>query len=185
MEAADTLSTNAMVLAAANGHLEAVEWFHFNRLEGCHVDRAMDLAALGGHLTVIEWLHANRQEGCTLCAMDFAVERGHLSIMDWLHRHKHLGYSRFALDNAASSGYLSVLEWLATNDCQRFRATLVDSPPCEPNLEVNTRDPSSVFQGVRSLAKSNIHFNEGFAVLKWFFAYTLSDVSTWWEREEK
>jgi hypothetical protein len=37
-------------------------------------------AAANGHLEVIEWLHENRSEGCTKRAMDWAAEYGHLEV---------------------------------------------------------------------------------------------------------
>ena len=48
--------------AAANGHLDFIQWLHSNRSEGC-TDDAMDKAAQNGHLDVIQWLHSNRSEG--------------------------------------------------------------------------------------------------------------------------
>lgn len=78
-EVASTFSDQAMVLAAAQGHLEMVQWLHQNRGEGATVD-ALDLAATFGRLEVVEWLHENRKEGCTTRAMDGAARNNHLDV---------------------------------------------------------------------------------------------------------
>jgi len=169
---AETLSGNAMVLAAGNGHLAAVEWLHCNKLEGCYMDgRAMDLAALGGHLPVVEWLHANRQEGCS-CAMEFAVRRGHLPIVEWLHRNQYgkkqeyssaATYSDVSLTQAAKFGHLSVLEWLAENDHEVF----------QDKIESADREHFSIgkiFDSAHDLTRNSCNL----AVVEWVFAKTLS-----------
>ena len=78
-EVASTFSDQAMVLAAAQGHLEMVQWLHQNRREGTTVD-ALDLAATFGRLEVVKWLHENRGEGCTTRAMDGAARNNHLDV---------------------------------------------------------------------------------------------------------
>lgn len=57
-------SVNAMNYAAAEGHLDVVQWLHEHRGEGCTFS-AMDGAAADGHLQVVRWLQENRIEGCT------------------------------------------------------------------------------------------------------------------------
>lgn len=69
----------AMVLAAAQGHLEMVTYLHENRKEGTTVE-AMDMAATNGHLEVVRWLHVNRKEGCTTRAMDGAARNSHIHV---------------------------------------------------------------------------------------------------------
>lgn len=69
----------AMVLAAAQGHLEMVIFLHHNRKEGTTTD-CMDVAATYGHLDVVRWLHFNRAEGCTTRALDGAARNGHLKV---------------------------------------------------------------------------------------------------------
>lgn len=41
---------------------------------------AMDQAAKNGHLDVVQFLHYNRQEGCTGGAMDMASRNGYLEV---------------------------------------------------------------------------------------------------------
>ncbi|RLN88536.1 hypothetical protein BBJ28_00018182 [Nothophytophthora sp. Chile5] len=69
--------------AAANGHLEVVQWLHTNRFEGC-TTRAMDDAAAGGHLNVLQWLYGNRVEGYSDGVLDRALAGGHLRVVHWL-----------------------------------------------------------------------------------------------------
>ena len=72
-------STYAMDWAAEGGHLDIVQWLHFNRSEGCTTS-AMDLAARNGHLDVVKWLHLNRYEGCPT----FAMRSKHIAIVRYL-----------------------------------------------------------------------------------------------------
>ncbi|EGZ05550.1 hypothetical protein PHYSODRAFT_342352 [Phytophthora sojae] len=108
------LATDPMDDAAANGQLNAVEWLHENRTEGC-TTAALDAAAANGYLAVVKWLHANRSEGCTSNAMDFAAEGGHLTIVKWFHANTTAGCTTDTMDLAAAGGHLKTLEWLATN----------------------------------------------------------------------
>lgn len=76
---AATFSNQALVMAAAQGHLEVVTYLHHNREEGTTVE-ALDLAATFGHLEVVKFLHENRQEGGTTRAMDGAAGNNHLDV---------------------------------------------------------------------------------------------------------
>ena len=75
--------TRVMNAAAANGHLDVIEWLHNNCTDGC-TKSAMDGAAENGHLDVIEWLYENRTEGCSTNALHGAAENGHLDVVEWL-----------------------------------------------------------------------------------------------------
>ncbi|KAL3657633.1 hypothetical protein V7S43_017436 [Phytophthora oleae] len=79
-------STEAMDYAAANGHLEVVQWLHMNRSEGC-TTKAMNSAAKEGHLEVVKWLYRNRSEGCTFKALEKAIGHGQLRVACWLRTH--------------------------------------------------------------------------------------------------
>ncbi len=105
---------NLMDLAAENGHLEVVKWFHENRTEGCS-DFAMNLAAANGHLEVIKWLHENRTEGASVYAMCWAAQYGHLELVKWLHKNRTEGCTRWAMDHAAQNGHLDIVIWLHEN----------------------------------------------------------------------
>lgn len=43
-------------------------------------------AAKNGHLEIVQWLHFNRNEGCTKYSMDWAANSGHVEIVKWLNR---------------------------------------------------------------------------------------------------
>lgn len=88
----------AMDGAAANGHLDVVQWLHENRQEGCSI-RAMNHAALNGHLEVVKWLHEVRRGSCTNSAMDNAAKNGHLEMVKFLHFNRKEGcrYTPFLL----------------------------------------------------------------------------------------
>jgi hypothetical protein len=104
----------AMDSAAEFGHLDVVQWLHFNRQEGCTTD-AVDMAACNGHLEIVQWLHSNRSEGCTANAMDFAAQHGHLEVVRWVHENRKEGCTHYAMDNAATYGHLQVIRWLHEN----------------------------------------------------------------------
>ena len=83
-----TFTEQAIVSAAAHGHLEMVEYLHRKRTEGATV-QAMDLAATFGHLDVVKWLHANRKDGCTTKAMDGAASNAHVPVRTHRPRFSH------------------------------------------------------------------------------------------------
>lgn len=78
-QVAVVFTQQAMVLAAARGHLEMVAYLHDQRNEGS-TGEAMDLAATFGHLDMVQWLHFHRKEGCTTRAMDGAARNAHISV---------------------------------------------------------------------------------------------------------
>ncbi|CAK4660384.1 unnamed protein product [Aphanomyces euteiches] len=104
-------SSRPMDLAAKNGHLEVVKFFHYHRHEGC-TDFAMDFAAQSGHFSVVKFLHDHRREGCTTYAMDMAAANGHFEIVNFLHTHRTEGCTTYAIDYAAANGHLQVVEFL-------------------------------------------------------------------------
>lgn len=107
-------TTAAMDGAAANGHMEVVQWLHQNRNEGCTMD-AMNAAAANGHLDMVKWLLEHTKVGCTMKAMDGAARGGHLEVVKWRHEHTDGGCTSKAMDGAARSGALDVMKWLQTN----------------------------------------------------------------------
>ncbi|KAG9403282.1 hypothetical protein AC1031_005928 [Aphanomyces cochlioides] len=104
-------SSRPMDLAAKNGQLEVVKYFHHYRLEGC-TNFAMDFAAQSGHFSVVKFLHDHRREGCTTYAMDMAAANGHFEIVNFLHTHRTEGCTTYAIDYAAANGHLQVVEFL-------------------------------------------------------------------------
>ncbi|GMF25285.1 unnamed protein product [Phytophthora lilii] len=73
----------AMDIAAAKGHLAAVQWLHVNRTEGCS-KRAMISAATNGHFRMIKWLYESLPDSRTDEDIAPAIRRGHLRIANWL-----------------------------------------------------------------------------------------------------
>ncbi|RLN43697.1 hypothetical protein BBJ28_00013362 [Nothophytophthora sp. Chile5] len=125
----------AMDGAAANGHLEVVQWLHANRTEGC-TTAAMDGAAVSGHLHVVQWLHANRSEGCTTLAMDGAATNGHLEVVQWLHANMSTGCTSGAMSVAASDGHLEVVKWLHANRSEGCSIKAMDDAATHGHLKV-------------------------------------------------
>jgi hypothetical protein len=119
-------TSDAMNLAAENGHLEVVKWLHENvcPVTNCEdneigqttrVEYAMDWAASNGHLEVIKWLHYNRTKECTVFAMDWACYRGHLEVVKWLQYNRTEGCTTSAMSMAACNGQLEIVKWLRYN----------------------------------------------------------------------
>ena len=91
-------TTDAMDRAAANGHLECMQWLYRNRTEGCTTE-AFDNAAANNRKTVVEWLHeeglrgsdvnANARVYGTARAIDLAAGNGLGDMVRWLHGNYH------------------------------------------------------------------------------------------------
>jgi hypothetical protein len=106
-------TTDAMDLAAANGHLECLQWLYHHRAEGC-TSAAFDGAAANGHKEVLEWLSGQLESGSNvnanarLCgsarALDMAAANGRVDILQWIHARFHLDTST---TDAVSAGALS------------------------------------------------------------------------------
>ncbi|KDO28661.1 hypothetical protein SPRG_06516 [Saprolegnia parasitica CBS 223.65] len=107
-------STNAMGMAAANGHLEVVQFLHVNRTEGCTVD-ALDGAVLFGHIDVGRFLIEHRMEGASPNILDEVAANGHLEIVEYLHSLSSFDCTVDAVNKAASGGHLEVVTFLLTN----------------------------------------------------------------------
>ena len=107
---ADYGTTEAIDLAAAQGHLEVVRYLHEHppHQPGQHDEdmrfattNAMDDAAQNGHLEVVRCLHEHRTEGCTERAINLAAREGHYEVVAWLLAHRSEGFTHLALDGAA------------------------------------------------------------------------------------
>ncbi|EGG18619.1 hypothetical protein DFA_04114 [Cavenderia fasciculata] len=104
-------STSVMDNAASLGLLDAVEFLHFNRSEGCSVN-AMDRAASNGHFKIVEYLHKNRTEGCTTDAIDTSAGNGYFDIVKFLHFNRTEGCTQTAMSVAAVRGHIEIVEFL-------------------------------------------------------------------------
>ncbi|KAF0691184.1 Aste57867_17532 [Aphanomyces stellatus] len=111
-----TCTTDAMDLAAGNGHLDVFRWLERKRKEGCTA-KAMDLAAGGNHEAMVTYLFESALVDpiCTSHAMDSAAAGGHLDMLKWLHKHTTAGCTTDAMDRAAAAGHWVVVMWLFEN----------------------------------------------------------------------
>ncbi|RHY16336.1 hypothetical protein DYB36_006238 [Aphanomyces astaci] len=130
-------STGAMDLAAANGHLDVVQWLHVHRSEGC-TTKAFDGACANGRIAVVTWLHLNRMEGGTSEAMDGAASNGHLDVVKFLHKHRHdkERCTPAALDHAAGHGHLAVVVWLHFNRSEGCTTLAMDKAALNGHVEI-------------------------------------------------
>ncbi|KAL3664186.1 hypothetical protein V7S43_010515 [Phytophthora oleae] len=113
-----SLSRSVLENAAANGHLDALQWL-YKQQTGSSVSEwiasgAVDRAASGGHLDVVKWLHERHPEpgSCTTAALDGAATNGHLEVVRWLHLNCSEGGTYRAMDGAATGGHLEVMMFL-------------------------------------------------------------------------
>ena len=93
--------------AAQGGHLEVVEFLHFNRSEGC-TTLAMDRAAEEGHLEVVEFLNLNRTEGCDY-ALVMVMESEFIGNDD-----KKLDIIKYLVENGRGMGRLEEAFYLSS-----------------------------------------------------------------------
>ncbi|KDO28659.1 hypothetical protein SPRG_06514 [Saprolegnia parasitica CBS 223.65] len=106
---------------AGRGFLPLVRTLHER---GCSCsERAMDYAAANGHLEVVQFLHFNRTEGCTTYALDRAIYNGHFDVVCFLIEHRMEGASPNILDRAAADSrididqYLHLRTWILARHC--------------------------------------------------------------------
>ncbi|KAG1685609.1 hypothetical protein DVH05_007907 [Phytophthora capsici] len=160
-------TTAAMDAAAANGHLDVVQWLHANCSQGCTTS-AMDLAAYNGYLETVKWLHANRKEGCTTDAMDGAAASGHLHVVKWLHEHTDGGCTTDAMDNAASGGHFELLKWLHENRTEGCTAAAMDGAATYGYFDI-VKWLHRQQAGCRTLAMDGAASGGHLRVLRWLF----------------
>ena len=103
--------TRTCSAAAANGHLEVLQWLHAN---GCPWDEwTCRGAAKGAHMVVLQWARANGAHWDTrTCAQ--AARRGHLEVLQWLREHG-CPWDEWTCSYAATGGHLCVLQWARAN----------------------------------------------------------------------
>ncbi|KAF0693520.1 Aste57867_15546 [Aphanomyces stellatus] len=111
-----THSDAAIDNAAANGHLDMVQYIHETRESKCST-QAMDGAAANGHLEVVQFLHDHRTEGCTTDAIDEAAIHGHDSIVRFLLAKRKEGGSVKAMNAYVAKGDFTMVMLLALGKC--------------------------------------------------------------------
>ncbi|EGG22216.1 hypothetical protein DFA_04334 [Cavenderia fasciculata] len=104
-------TSNIMVEAATQGHIEIVKFLHFNKPDLDVTTWAMDLAAQNGHIEIVKFLSEHRSEGCTTEAIDRASMKGHIDMVKFLHYNRTEG-SRKALQYACLFGHVEVSSFL-------------------------------------------------------------------------
>ncbi|KAF1321188.1 hypothetical protein FI667_g12017, partial [Globisporangium splendens] len=72
----------------------------------------MDVAAADGHLDVVQWLHEYRREECTAAAMDWAVDDSDFNRVLFLHAHRSEECSSQATSTAIFRNEFEVFLWL-------------------------------------------------------------------------
>lgn len=116
--------------AAANGHLDMVQWLHNNlslpaeeqHCEAQNEYKAIVQASSNDHTKVVQWLHENQYMGSTTDAMDYAAGNGHLHVIQWLHENRSEGCTKKTMHLAAKNRYLEMVQLLHANPtegCER------------------------------------------------------------------
>ncbi|EGG22180.1 ankyrin 2,3/unc44 [Cavenderia fasciculata] len=123
-----TLSIRALGVAAPNGHLKVVEWFH-NNFQGEIINtRDFIRSANNGHLHIVKFLHLNRSEGCKPLAMSLASKKGYLPIVKFLNENRTEGDLKQSWREALQGGHLSTMQYLL--DYSKTKTTSTDSNSC-------------------------------------------------------
>ncbi|RLN96148.1 hypothetical protein BBJ28_00013346 [Nothophytophthora sp. Chile5] len=129
------LAERTMAQAAENGHLNVVQWLHANNCE--HDDAsALESAALCGHFEIVRWLHDNLHDECTRRAMTWAAGAGHLEIVQWLHPRLTEGCTTSAMDAAAKNNHMDVVQWLHEHRSEGCETHAMDGAAQHGHLEM-------------------------------------------------
>lgn len=113
---------DALSGAAANSHLEAVQWL-FHHFRSCCItpdqadQDAVARAAGNGHFEIVQWLHAQRCDDTKLPLYDIhdAVVNNHFEVVKWLVENSDRRQYANELDAAVKSGSLEMVRWLHEN----------------------------------------------------------------------
>ncbi|RLN91435.1 hypothetical protein BBJ28_00026043 [Nothophytophthora sp. Chile5] len=128
------LTEEVIAKAAENGHLDVVKWLHFNDCESG--TWTMDDAAKNGHFEILRWLHDNCSEGCTEMAMTWAANNGRLDILQWLHTNRTEGCSTMAMDLAAQNNCMEIVRWLHEHRSEGCTTAAMDGAAEAGHLEM-------------------------------------------------
>ena len=111
-------SSDAIDIAAWNGHIEVLKWFYENRKEK-PTENAMDMAAKKGYLEVIRFIYGNNWGQCSECAFIYSALENHFEVLKWLHNNIDVSNMEnspkgqaYIMHNAAHSGYLEIVKYL-------------------------------------------------------------------------
>jgi hypothetical protein len=111
-------------LAACEGHVAVLDWFHENGCAREHIAGSLLDAAYWGRLDVLRWARARGYDwDARMCAN--AAAEGRLGTLRWLRR-EGCPWDATACENAASFGRLRVLRWAVEHGCPWDPAKCVD-----------------------------------------------------------
>eukprot|EP00638_Chattonella_subsalsa_P004882 CAMPEP_0117759420 /NCGR_PEP_ID=MMETSP0947-20121206/15999_1 /TAXON_ID=44440 /ORGANISM="Chattonella subsalsa, Strain CCMP2191" /LENGTH=696 /DNA_ID=CAMNT_0005579867 /DNA_START=83 /DNA_END=2170 /DNA_ORIENTATION=- len=130
--------TNALDWACMEGHLEIVEFLHFNRshLGGC-TKAALTEATANGHLKVVEFLHKYRSEGMEPMGLTRAAANGHLGVVEWFHKNfPTMRVDKFGMDGAAREGHLEMVKFLHHNRSEGCSHKAMDWASHQGHLQI-------------------------------------------------
>ncbi|AVK76284.1 Ankyrin repeat domain containing protein [Pandoravirus neocaledonia] len=142
------LERSHLVVAASEGHLDAVAWLYARDLvKDKETDpanggaTALDVAAANGHMKVIRFLHekddGTQRHGLTAtAAMDNAAERGHLHIVCFLDQHRSEGCTPAAMDWAAFHGHVAIVAFLHERRSEGCTTWAMDAAAANGHLRV-------------------------------------------------
>ena len=127
---------------SARGDLDGIKVLHKRNVRGCTTE-AMDLAAKNGHFKTMVWLHENRPEGCSIHAIEFAAENGHFEIVEWLYEcflqyFEYSKISELAMPMAAENGHYDIVVYLAKKQMERTIGSFTDAIGSASDAEANT-----------------------------------------------
>jgi hypothetical protein len=129
-------SPQALVKAAAAGHLDMLRWLGDHSWK-CDGPEAADTAATAGHLNVLEYLYHERRLRCSPTTWERVCANGHVDIVDLLcreHGHEALGPNALAI--AAHDGHLGLVEYLYAKRHGQYTADVLDDAAIRGHLDV-------------------------------------------------
>lgn len=110
-------SSHGTDMAARNGHLEVVQWFH-TRLPETVTSSTLKYAAEGGHLEVFQWLYELGSIVLDAQVVREAVSHGQLEVLDYVvaHADRSQWWTGDEMTTALQSEQYEVADWLIVND---------------------------------------------------------------------
>ncbi|RLN96149.1 hypothetical protein BBJ28_00013347 [Nothophytophthora sp. Chile5] len=163
--------------AAENGHLDVVKWLHF---KGCKGGTwTMDGAVQYGHFEILRWLHDNLSEGCTEMAMARAANNGRLDIVQWLHTNRTEGCTTMAMDLAAQNNCMETVQWLHEHRSEGCTNAAMDGAAEAGHLEMVQWLHTHRKEGCTTDAMDGAAGGGHLDVVKWLHANRSEGCTTW------
>jgi hypothetical protein len=102
-------------IAACEGHIGALSWFHDKRCPAAWIVNGIKEAASAGRIDIIKWARARGYEW-NKGACKNAAEEGRLGTLRWLRRNE-CPWNGKVCEAAARHGHRRVLEWSVAHGC--------------------------------------------------------------------